>query len=216
MCSNASLQVNAGRRNNEFTLSTETRNVNCVAFLNVQIQLKQPGSTSWINTIVHSRLRRLGPIHGPPYQGRKAKHHRLYRISTLNCKLTANPLILSSKPPPRHPARRNPTCSQRPRWLHMDRYLGSGRGYSLEFEFIHEATILTSVRHSLMFNTPLPFPIYLPFSTTPSTRVRTFEKVQSDGLHVLMTAKCLSPTISNTFLPSRIRIYQQYYAYRTP
>jgi hypothetical protein len=98
----------------------------------------------------------------------------------------------------------------------MDRYLGSGRGYSLEFEFIHEATILTSVRHSLMFNTPWPFPIYLPSSTTLSTRVSPFERVQSDGLHVFMTAKCLSPTISNTFLPSRIRIYQQYYAYRTP
>jgi hypothetical protein len=52
-------------------------------------------------------------------------------------------------------------------------------GYSPEFEFIHEATILTSVRHSLMFNTPWPFLIYLPSSTTPSTRVSPLEKVQS-------------------------------------
>jgi len=45
--------------------------------------------------------------------------------------------------------------------------------------------ILTSVRHSLMFNTPWPFLIYLPSSTTPSTRVSPLEKVQS--VHVLMT-----------------------------
>ena len=48
-----------------------------------------------------------------------------------------------------------------------------------------------------MFNTPWPFLIYLPSSTTPSTRVSPFEKVQS--VHVLMAAKCLSPAISNTF-----------------
>jgi len=74
--------------------------------------------------------------------------------------------------------------------------------------------ILTSVRHSLMFNTPWPFLIYLPSSTTPSTRVSPLEKVQS--VHVLMTTKCLSPTISNYVLPSQIRFYQQYYAYRMP